>query len=55
MDLGLFGAWLAMFADLQVRGLCFVVASRVGSGRKRASDVAGGSAGNSREAARGFL
>jgi len=25
VNLGLFGAWLAMFADLYVRGLCFVI------------------------------
>lgn len=30
-DLGLFGAWLAMFADLWVRGMCFVV--RFASGK----------------------
>lgn len=37
MDLGLFGAWLAMFADLWVRGLCFVV--RFAGGKWKATRV----------------
>jgi Na+-driven multidrug efflux pump len=37
MNLGLFGAWLAMFADLWVRGLCFVV--RFAGGKWKATRV----------------
>jgi len=36
-DLGLFGAWLAMFTDVQVRGLC--VLWRFASGRWKAVRV----------------
>lgn len=36
-DLGLFGAWLAMFADVQVRGLCVLV--RFAAGRWQAIRV----------------
>jgi Na+-driven multidrug efflux pump len=37
IELGLMGAWVAMFADIYVRGLCFLI--RFAGGRWKATVV----------------